>query len=129
MKALAWAVAAWIAIFAFTPATQAADFKAADAELNRVYQQVLAKYADEPTFVHRFKQAQRAWIKFRDAHLEARYPALDKRGEYGSIYSLCFSNLMAELTEARTQQLKLWLDGIGEGDGCAGSVRTPEALK
>lgn len=128
MKALVWTVAVWIAVFTFAPVTQAADFKTADAELNRVYQQVVKKYADEPAFINKFKQAQRAWLKFRDAHLESRYPAEDKR-DYGSIYSLCSSNLLAELTQARTEQLKLWLEGIEEGDGCAGSVRTPGALK
>lgn len=128
MRNLALAVASWITVFTFTPVTQAADLKAADAELNQVYQQVLKKYADEPVFINNFKQAQRAWLKFRDAHLESRYPAEDKR-DYGSIYSLCSSNLLAELTEARTEQLKLWLKGIEEGDGCAGSVRTPGALK
>jgi uncharacterized protein YecT (DUF1311 family) len=37
--------------------------------------------------VTKLKQAQRAWIAFRDAHLEARFPKADKQAEYGSAYA------------------------------------------
>jgi uncharacterized protein YecT (DUF1311 family) len=32
------------------------------------------------------RTAQRAWLAFRDAHLQELYPAKDKQGEYGSMY-------------------------------------------
>ena len=34
-----------------------------DAELNRVYKQILRKYKDQPLFLKKLKLAQRAWIK------------------------------------------------------------------
>lgn len=46
--------------------TCAADEQAAaDEELNRVYREVLAHYADDPLFRERLKTAQRARIAFR----------------------------------------------------------------
>jgi hypothetical protein len=37
---------------------------------------------------------------------------------------MCHALYKAELTQARTRELKVWLDGIEEGDVCAGSVKT-----
>jgi uncharacterized protein YecT (DUF1311 family) len=100
-----------------------ADYNAADAELNRVYNQVLKTYSSDHEFIEKLRESQRAWIKFRDAQLEALYPKADKRGEYGSEYPTCAADALAELTVARTKQLQRWLDGVEEGDVCAGSVR------
>jgi uncharacterized protein YecT (DUF1311 family) len=50
-------------------------FKKADAELNRVYQQILASKATDADFLKAFRQAQRAWISFRDAHVRSIFPA------------------------------------------------------
>ena len=61
------------------PATQSdmnecagTEYRAADAELNKVYKQLMAT-GDEP-FRKRLQAAQRAWLAFRDAHLAATYP-------------------------------------------------------
>ena len=45
---------------------------------------------------------------FRDAHVQAIYPAADKRRAYGSIYPLCRWQVLTELTRARTTQLEAW---------------------
>jgi uncharacterized protein YecT (DUF1311 family) len=104
-------------------ACMSAGFTEADAELNRVYNDVRRKYADDEAFLGKFKLAQRAWIAYRDAELEARYPATDKADEYGSSYQGCAADVKTELTRARTIQLKRWLNGVAEGDVCAGSMR------
>ena len=116
--------AIFIMIFiALPPCISAEDFSAADKELNQVYQEVLRRYADDQDFVKKFRTAQQAWLKFRDAHLEALFPASSKRGEYGSAYPMCSGIALAELTKARTAQLRAWIEGVEEGEVCAGSIK------
>ncbi len=97
-------------------------YKRADAKLNGVYKQILAKYKSDATFLASLRTAQRAWLAFRDAHLDSLYPEKDKQTQYGSIYPTCACGVLAELTDARTAQLQVWLQGVEEGDMCSGSV-------
>lgn len=97
-----------------------ADFDKADARLNKVYQQARAKHKGESTLLQKLQKAQQAWIVFRDAHVEARFPDADK-SNYGSAYAMCYWTEMAELTDARSKQLQLWVTGAEEGDMCSGS--------
>lgn len=98
------------------------DNQAADQELNNVYKAVLSKYANDKTFIKNFKQAQRAWLKWRDAEMAAIYPEQKQPGYYGSSFPGCWVGQLATLTRERTLQLRKWLDGIEEGDVCAGSI-------
>jgi uncharacterized protein YecT (DUF1311 family) len=100
-----------------------AQYKKADQSLNATYSKVLKDYARDPQFLGKLKQAQRAWIAFRDAHLAARFPKAEKQAEYGSSYPACPCAVLTELTEQRTKELKTWSDGIPEGDVCNGSVK------
>lgn len=97
-----------------------ATYQRADATLNAIYHQVLVVRKDQPQFIAQFKEAQRAWLKFRDAHLESIFPAPDKPGEYGSSFSMCRCVELAALTTQRVTQLQQWL-AHNEGDVCAGS--------
>jgi uncharacterized protein YecT (DUF1311 family) len=98
-------------------------FKKADAELNRVYQQILAAKAADAVFVKAFREAQRAWIAFRDAHLKSIYPDPFPKEAYGSANPMCQCGELQELTAQRSKQLrKLWIEGGVEGDVCAGST-------
>jgi len=54
-------------------------------------------------FLQSLKAAQQRWIQFRDAEMEARYPAPNSLVAYGSFFPVCYSNGLAELTKARTQ--------------------------
>jgi uncharacterized protein YecT (DUF1311 family) len=100
------------------------DFQQADRELNATYQKILKDYKSDAAFISRMKASQRIWIQFRDAELLARYPAKDARVEYGSVFPMCWSIYKTDLTKERTKQLRVWVDGIAEGDVCTGSVRT-----
>ncbi len=100
-------------------------YKSADAELNRVYQQIKKEYADDPAFLDALRTSQRNWITFRDSELKLKYPDREP-GWYGSVQPMCESYYLAELTNERTAKLKTWLTGIEEGDACAGSVKTKE---
>jgi uncharacterized protein YecT (DUF1311 family) len=99
-------------------------YKKADAEMNRAYQKILAEYKTDAQFIQKLKLAQRAWIAFRDAHVVSIYPATDKRAEYGSINPMCQCKILEELTTARTRMLREWIDGVEEGDACAGSIKS-----
>jgi len=99
----------------------------ADAELNKVWKQIMKCYKSDKVFIGKLKTAQEAWLKYRDAHIKSMFP--EDISSYGSIYSTCYDNLIEELTKERIRYLKKWVDGIPEGDGCSGSVWTPETLK
>lgn len=78
----------------------AEQYQKADAELNRVYQQTLAKLpADHQEKV---KEAQRAWIPFRDAHCESESFTFNG----GSMQPLIRANCLEATTRARTEQLR-----------------------
>jgi uncharacterized protein YecT (DUF1311 family) len=100
------------------------QFHKADVMLNETYSKILKKYADDEQFIAKLKTAQKTWLAFRDAELEALYPKDNKQAEYGTVYPMCHCSELQFLTEERTKQLKRWLDGTLEGDVCAGSVKT-----
>jgi len=62
--------------------------KGADAELNRIYANVMAANASDTAFLEKFKAAQRAWLVFRDAQIASRYPS---PADYGSVLLMCES--------------------------------------
>lgn len=98
------------------------SFKQADSVLNVVYKQIQKEYKGETEFLTKLKISQRAWIKFRDAELDAIFPAKDTQYEYGTMYPTCYYIHMKRLTEQRIKQLMIWIRGFGEGETCAGSV-------
>lgn len=82
-----------------------------DGELNEVYRKVLAASADDADATAKIKAMQRAWVTYRDAYLEAMYPANNKRAEYGSIYPMDAALLTAKLTRQQVNALKDLLQG------------------
>jgi len=103
------------------------DYAQADAELNQVYRKILVVYSEDSAFLEKLKIAQRAWITFRDAHLEALYPEQDKRFAYGSMYPSCSNHDLTVLTRQRIIQLQQWLTGVSEGNACTKSIRIMES--
>ena len=103
----------------------AGEFKAADKELNAIYQQILEDYADDDVFLANLKEAQRCWIDFRDAQLKMKYPDREP-GYYGSIQPLCEMTYLAELTQDRIKTLNVWIEGVEEGNLCGGTVKVKE---
>jgi uncharacterized protein YecT (DUF1311 family) len=99
------------------------QFHKADVALNETYSRILKEYAKDQQFIAKLKTAQKAWLAFRDAELEALYPEDNKQAEYGTVYPMCHCSELQFLTEERTKQLNRWLDGTREGDVCAGSIK------
>lgn len=94
------------------------------SEMDKAYQDILFVYKDDSKFVENFKKAQNIWILHRDTELELIFPKKDKKLEYGSIYSDCISEALIELTKERIEKLKIWLQGVDEGNVCSGSIKT-----
>lgn len=96
------------------------EYKEADKKLNTIYQEILKKYAANKTFINNFKDAQRLWVQLRDAQLKAMYPESAK--SYGSMFPVCKANYLTELTNQRTDAIRVWLNGLPPGETCNGSV-------
>lgn len=85
-----------------------ADFEKADAALNTIYAQVIAKLDVEGQ--GKLKAAQKAWVTFRDAQAE-----LDADSERGGSAALLFrARSLAGSTARRTQDLKDFLKQFGD---------------
>ena len=101
-------------------ACAADEFAAADRKLNEVFQALLKKEAKNTAFVQKLRAAQRTWIAFRDAELEAMY-ACDSSNQavcWGSMLSMCYSSYKAQLTRERTARLQQFLDEGQPADKC-----------
>jgi len=100
-----------------------AKYKMADEELNKTYYAVRDQYAGDKLFLAKLKDAQKAWLAYRDAHIKELYPAENPQVEYGSMYSMCVCGELEWMTRERIHQLRRWIEGGKEGDACAGSIR------
>ncbi|MVV47301.1 DUF1311 domain-containing protein [Pseudomonas sp. PB120] len=85
--------------------------KAADKELNALYQQITARLKSNPDSKKLLVGAQRSWVAFRDA--ECKFSSAGVAG--GSVYPLIYSNCVTELTKARVEMFKNYLK-CQEGD-------------
>jgi len=103
----------------------------ADKQLNDVYRTLLQKTTDA-TAATKIRVAEREWIAFRDAYIDATYPAQNKQAEYGSVYPMQVDLLRAKLTRiqiAALQDLSQQADGATQSlpEGFASSVRAVKA--
>jgi len=80
----------------------AKKFKAADAELNRVYNQLVVKLGDDADQRERLKTAETSWLKYRDDNCE--FEASFYNG--GSIRPLILSSCLERMTKSRTVELR-----------------------
>ena len=102
-----------------------ADEEAArvDAELNAVYRNLLSKVASRAEAAEKINAAEAAWITYRDAYLDAMYPAKNKQAEYGSVYPMEADLLRAKLTQRQITALKELL-GHYSGDAHSGAAES-----
>lgn len=83
-----------------------------DAELNRVYKELMNAYTGNEKAKAALKTAQLAWLKFRDAehkHLSELYSIKD-----GSMYRIFHNSDRMELIKARALELKSRLDTLND---------------
>jgi uncharacterized protein YecT (DUF1311 family) len=91
-----------------------AEYHRADAKLNEVYKRVLHEYYRQTLFCNRLRDAENAWIEFRDAQVASELP--DAKGDfyaiqgpYGTSGVHLYWSQMAELTWQRVIQLNQWV--------------------
>jgi len=77
------------------------NLQSADKALNRAYQELMAKQ-DDAASQRRLKEAQRAWIAFRDRQCAFE---VGPQETGGSIWPTEFSGCMEEMTAARIRTL------------------------
>jgi uncharacterized protein YecT (DUF1311 family) len=77
-----------------------------DVELNSTYRALISIGGSQPQAVTKIKAAEKAWIAYRDAYIDAMYPAENKQAEYGSMYPMEVSLLHAKLTKQQVIALK-----------------------
>jgi uncharacterized protein YecT (DUF1311 family) len=102
-------------------ASQEAD--RVDASLNTTYRQLLTKAKSEHNAVPKIKTAERDWIAYRDAYIEATYPATDKRTEYGSMYAMDVALLRAKLTQLHLADIQELLKEYSSDSGAGPSQK------
>jgi uncharacterized protein YecT (DUF1311 family) len=96
------------------------DYEAADKELNAVYKKAMASMKATDTelagidtnlvgAVEALKNAQRAWIGYRDGQCELA--GFEARG--GSMEPMLVSGCLTDLTKKRTDELKELANGFG----------------
>ena len=98
------------------------NYTKVDSELNSTYQKILKEYKSDTIFTKNLKVSQKLWVQFRDAEMKMKYPDRES-GYYGSVQPMCWSMYKEELIRERLKTLKVWLEGVEEGDVCNGSVR------
>lgn len=83
----------------------AADaYKAADKVLNQVYQQLVAKLDEEEKA--QLKEAQNAWLKYRDANCD--FVADQYKG--GTMRPMIYAGCLEDVTKKRTTELKTQIE-------------------
>jgi uncharacterized protein YecT (DUF1311 family) len=84
------------------------DFQKADKELNETYKALRAAKKEDKLFLKNLKIAQKAWLVYRDADLDAEFTCKggDLRYCFGSMYGLMLNSSKAELTNQRVKILK-----------------------
>ncbi len=76
------------------------EYKKADAKLNQTYKQLAAKLDEDEKA--QLKNAETAWLKYRDANCEF----VGDQYKGGSIRPMIYAMCMADMTTNRTTELK-----------------------
>jgi uncharacterized protein YecT (DUF1311 family) len=91
-----------------------AAYTNADKKLNEVYQQILKKHKSNKSFINNLRNAQRLWIKFRDAQFEMNFP--ESKGHYDkNTLTAAQAVYLTQLTEERTKILLAILEPTSMG--------------
>lgn len=87
------------------------EYKAADKELNTLYQQITQRLKGNPDASKLLVGAQRNWVAFRDA--ECKFSTSTVSG--GSVYPMIYSMCLTGQTKVRVESFKQYLK-CEEGD-------------
>ena len=93
----------------------------AETELEAVFEKISEIYSDDQIVLEKLKISQDAWEALREANMDLRFPR-EYRGDYGSVFPLCWVSVSAAQVRERVEFLRLWVGGFEEGDACAGTA-------
>jgi len=84
------------------------NFTKSDNELNTTWRKTIKKYSANKQFINKLRKAEAEWIIYRDKYLESVYnPCV----VYTDMKQMCSKQVLQGLTEDRTKDLKLLLNG------------------
>lgn len=76
-----------------------------DLSLNESYKRLLASVSSDKLATRKVRIAELAWLRFRDAYIDAMYPAADKQAEYGTLYPMEVALLCVRLIQSHLMEL------------------------
>jgi uncharacterized protein YecT (DUF1311 family) len=82
------------------------EARLADTELNSVFQALLSAARSQQRAVENIRNAERSWIVYRDAYVDAVYPASNKQEAYGSSFAMEVDLLRARLSYRQIDAIK-----------------------
>jgi uncharacterized protein YecT (DUF1311 family) len=86
----------------------------ANKKLNKVYKQLFVTHKSDAIFIKNLRNAQRLWIRFRDAQFEMNFP--ESKGHYNTnTLKDAQAVFLTKLTEERTKTLSEILDPTSVG--------------
>jgi uncharacterized protein YecT (DUF1311 family) len=80
--------------------------KLVDTQRKVLYEKLLSKLSGNMLAAAKIKAAEKAWISYRDAYVEATYPEPNKQMAYGTMFPMQCDLLIADLTEEHVLALK-----------------------
>ncbi len=112
--------------------TAADSLSAAENEMGDALQKIVTIYSDEKLFLEKLVASQRAWEIYCKSQMDALFPlekGRDPSQEYGSSYPMAYDLEKEKLVRERITRLKVWLDGVEEGNIGAGSVYPKDMIR
>jgi uncharacterized protein YecT (DUF1311 family) len=96
----------------------AEEAKAAEVELEKRYQDLLTGVRQLPSdiqspkldmtrAIENIKAAQLAWVRYRDAYIDATFPLENKQQEYGTMYSMRVSAIRADMAREQIRHINI----------------------
>lgn len=86
-------------------------YQASDAELNALFHEIRQRVGDDADTRGLLRDAERAWVAFRDAECAFAASAVAGGSAYPMVHDLCLD----DLTQSRIEQFRQYLD-CEEGD-------------
>ena len=89
-----------------------AAFVESDRKLNETYQALIRKERSSRVYIAKLREAQKAWIAFRDAEVAANFACEldDTRACFGSMYGMSLNYFKKKLTDERQARLQELLE-------------------
>jgi uncharacterized protein YecT (DUF1311 family) len=82
------------------------EVRRAELELKDVNQKLLTALAQDKQTIAKVTAAEKAWVAYRDAYIEAMWPAENKQATYGTIFRANALGLRAKLTRQHIEDVK-----------------------